>query len=317
MSDMGPALLDGMFILVGILLAATGARALLDATNPKRWTTGAFWLLLAFLFAFGEVVSTKLSGVLILIIGGLTLTRGVKQGQLQEGTDEEKVAGANRLGNWLFVPALSLAAIAVIVATWAPFGEESGTLSIGVASVLSLLLAWFLTKAPAGVVVGQTDRLIQQVGPVGMLPQFLAMLGVVFTSAGVGEVVADAIAGIVPDGNKFAGVLAYCIGMALFTAVVGNAFAAFTVITAGIGVPFVIALGGDPVIAGALAMTAGFCGTLVTPMAANFNALPVALLEMKDGNGVIKAQAPISAVMFVAHVLLMYFWAFWREGATR
>ena len=152
--------------------------------------------------------------------------------------------------------------------------------------------------------------MIQQVGPIGMLPQFLAMLGVVFTSAGVGEVVADGIAGIVPDGNPFAGVIAYCVGMALFTAIVGNTFAAFTVITAGIGMPFVIALGGDPVVAGALAMTAGFCGTLVTPMAANFNALPVALLEMKDPYGVIKAQAPLAAVLFVIQVVLMYFWAF-------
>ena len=160
-----------------------------------------------------------------------------------------------------------------------------------------------MTRAQARTVVEQTDRLIQQVGPVGMLPQFLAMLGVVFTGAGVGEVVADAIAGIMPDGNQFAGVIAYCVGMALFTAVVGNAFAAFTVITAGIGVPFVIALGGDPVIAGALAMTAGFCGTLCTPMAANFNALPVALMQMKDENGVIKAQAPIAAVMFVVHIV--------------
>jgi len=123
-------------------------------------------------------------------------------------------------------------------------------------------------------------------------------------------VVADAIATIVPDGNRFAGVLAYCAGMAIFTAVVGNAFAAFTVITTGIGYPFVIALGGDPIVAGALAMTAGFCGTLVTPMAANFNALPVALMQMKDNNGVIKTQAPIAAVMFVIHVALMYYWAF-------
>jgi uncharacterized membrane protein len=91
---------------------------------------------------------------------------------------------------------------------------------------------------------------------------------------------------------------------------VGNAFAAFTVITAGIGVPFVIALGGDPVIAGALAMTAGFCGTLVTPMAANFNALTVALLQMRDTYGVIKAQAPLSAVLFVAHIVLMYYLVF-------
>lgn len=310
MSDWGPAMLDGMFALVGLLLAVTGVRSLLDTTNPKRFTTGAFWLLLGFTFAFGEVVAPELVGIIILVLGALTLARGIKVGTLEEGTDEEREAGARKLGNWLFVPALSLAAIAVAVSTWAPFGEESGTLSIGVASVLALIIAWVITRAPAKVIVGQTDRLIQQVGPVGMLPQFLAMLGVVFTAAGVGEVVADAIAGIVPDGNKFAGVLAYCIGMALFTAVVGNAFAAFTVITAGIGVPFVIALGGDPVVAGALAMTAGFCGTLVTPMAANFNALPVALLEMKDSNGVIKAQAPIAAVMFIAHVLLMYFWAF-------
>ena len=310
MSDWGPGLLDAMFALVGLLLAATGVRALLDQTNPRRYTTAAFWLLLGFTFAFGEVVPNKVTGVIVVVLGALTLLHGVKVGTLQEGTEEEKEAGARRLGNWLFVPALALAAIAVAVATWAPFGEESGTLSIGVASVLSLLIAWILTRAPGRVVVGQTDRLIQQVGPVGMLPQFLAMLGVVFTSAGVGEVVADAIAKVVPDGNRLAGVIAYCIGMALFTAVVGNAFAAFTVITAGIGVPFVIALGGDPVVAGALAMTAGFCGTLVTPMAANFNALPVALLEMKDSNGVIKAQAPLAAVLFVAHVVLMYYWAF-------
>lgn len=310
MSEIGPELLETMYVIIGILLAITGLRALRDVSNPRRWTTAAFWLLLGFVFAFGAAVPSSVVGVAILVLGGLSLARGVKVGKLSDGTDEEREAGARRLGNWLFLPALSLAGIAVLIATWAPFGDSSGTLSIGVASIAALLIVWAMTRAPAKVVVEQSDRLIQQVGPVGMLPQFLAMLGVVFTAAGVGDVVADAIAGIVPDGSKLAGVIAYCVGMALFTMVVGNAFAAFTVITAGIGVPFVIALGGDPVVAGALAMTAGFCGTLITPMAANFNALPVALLEMKDGNGVIKAQAPLAAVLFVSHVVLMYFWAF-------
>lgn len=90
----------------------------------------------------------------------------------------------------------------------------------------------------------------------------------------------------------------------------GNAFAAFTVITTSIGIPFVIAQGGDPIVAGALAMTGGFCGTLLTPMAANFNTLPVALLEMKQEFGVIKAQAPIALALIVIHIALMYFWAF-------
>ena len=110
-------------------------------------------------------------------------------------------------------------------------------------------------------------------------------------------------------------IMALALGLAIvifscFTMVMGNGFAAFTVITAGIGVPFVIAQGGDPVIAGTLAMTAGFCGTLLTPMAANFNALPVALLEMKNPNGVIKAQAPMALILILVHIGLMYFWAF-------
>jgi uncharacterized membrane protein len=310
MSDWGPHILDAMFVLLGILLALTGVRALLDQGNPRRFTTAAFWLILGVIFAFGEEIDAKVIGALVIVLGALTLAKGVEVGTIVEGTEEEKEAGAARLGNWLFVPALALAAIAVLISTKQPFGDQSGTVSIGVASVLALLIAWILTRAKPGVVVEQTDRLIRQVGPVGMLPQFLAMLGVVFTAAGVGEVVSDAISGIIPDGSKLAGVIAYCLGMALFTAVVGNAFAAHTVITAGIGAPFVFALGGDPVIAGALAMTAGFCGTLCTPMAANFNALPVALMQMKDENGVIKAQVPIAAAMFIVHIVLMYVWAF-------
>ena len=57
-------------------------------------------------------------------------------------------------------------------------------------------------------------------------------------------------------------------------------------------------------------MTAGCCGTLLTPMAANFNALPAAPLEMKDPNGVIKAQVGVAVIMIILHVFLMYYLAF-------
>ena len=98
--------------------------------------------------------------------------------------------------------------------------------------------------------------------------------------------------------------------MALFTAIMGNAFAAFAVITAGIGIPFVVAQGGSPVVVAALGMTSGYCGTLLTPMAANFNTLPVALMEMKDQLGVIKQQFPIAISMLLIQIMLMYFLAF-------
>ena len=98
--------------------------------------------------------------------------------------------------------------------------------------------------------------------------------------------------------------------MAVFTMIMGNAFAAITVMTVGIGAPFVLKYGADPVVIGSLALTCGYCGTLCTPMAANFNALPASLLEMKNPYGVIKEQAPIATIMIVIHIALMYFWAF-------
>ena len=75
-----------------------------------------------------------------------------------------------------------------------------------------------------------------------------------------------------PDGNRLAGVI-LIVGMAIFTAIMGNGFAAFSVITVGIGVPFVFAQVEILLFAQLLALTAGFCGTLLTPMAANFNML--------------------------------------------
>lgn len=57
-------------------------------------------------------------------------------------------------------------------------------------------------------------------------------------------------------------------------------------------------------------MLSGFCGTLMTPMAANFNIVPAALLNLDDKNGVIKAQFMSGLVLLVANIFLMYFLAF-------
>lgn len=154
-------------------------------------------------------------------------------------------------------------------------------------------------------------RLLEVVGPANILPQLLAALGSVFTAAGVGNVISESISTFIPSGNILAGIIAYCLGMAIFTMIMGNGFAAFAVITAGIGVPFVIAQGGNPVIVSALGLTAGFCGTLLTPMAANFNIVPTSILEIDDKKyGVIKYQLPVSIIMLIIHIALMYFWAF-------
>ena len=149
-----------------------------------------------------------------------------------------------------------------------------------------------------------------QVGASCLLPQLLGALGTLFTEAGVGDVISSMISSVVPSGNILIGVIIYCLGMVIFTMIMGNAFAAFSVITLGIGIPFVIAQGGNPVVVGALGMTCGFCGTLLTPMAANFNIVPTAVLETSNKWTVIKAQAPMAFAMIVVHIVLMLVLAF-------
>lgn len=300
-------ILEFFFIVIGLLLIYTASKVFRDMNHPTRLGTALFWLLLGIVFAFGNFIPAMIDGVLIMVMGVLTLFKQVRLGEVKTVDEDKALEASDRLGNKIFIPVIALAVVAVPIAQFTPLGGQVG---IGIGAVVSLLIAIFLTKSKPKMVLDEGDRMIQQVGTTGILPQLLAALGVIFTAAGVGDVIASGISTFIPEGNRLLGVIAYVLGMVIFTMIMGNGFAAFTVITAGIGLPFVIAQGGDPVIAGALALTAGFCGTLLTPMAANFNALPAALLEMKNPNGVIKEQAPFAIIMIVVHIVLMYFWAF-------
>lgn len=188
--------------------------------------------------------------------------------------------------------------------------DKNHKTKLGISAVLSLIVTFIVTKSSPDEFLDDSNRMLQAVGATAILPQLLASLGAVFTAAGVGDIISNVISGVIPEGNIIIGITAYCLGMAIFTMIMGNAFAAFSVITVGIGAPFVFAQGGNPIIASALAMTAGFCGTLMTPMAANFNVLPAALLETKDQNVVIKSQVKFALLLLLIHIPLMYFLAF-------
>ncbi|MEB2655467.1 DUF979 domain-containing protein [Staphylococcus haemolyticus] len=300
-------ILEIFYILIGLQFLYTAYRALRSQDKSKSLGTASFWTILAILFIGGPYIPNAINGLLVLAMGALTLFRQVKIKNIIDVNDEEVERGSAKYGNKLFIPAIVLAVVAVVVSNWTPLG---GAIGLGISSIVGLIAALLIIKPKLSYTLYNSDRLTQQVGTTGILPQFLAALGVLFTASGVGQVISKGISSFLPEGNHLIGAIAYILGMVLFTMLMGNAFAAFTVITASIGIPFVIAQGGDPIVAGALAMTGGFCGTLLTPMAANFNTLPVALLEMKQEFGVIKAQAPIALALIVIHIALMYFWAF-------
>lgn len=306
-TSLSNTLLEIFYIMIGLYMATTMIFTLKDTNHKTRIGTALFWGIVSIIFIFGKLIPSTIVGALIIVIALLSAFKQINIGTLKQLDNTFVQLKADKLGLKIFIPSLAIAIVAMLIAQFTDF---SGTVAIGIAAFAALLLTFVITKAKPMEFVEDSNRMFQSVGVFAILPQLLASLGALFTAAGVGDIISNLISGVIPEGNRLAGVIAYCVGMAVFTAIMGNGFAAFSVITVGIGVPFVFAQGGDPIICSALALTAGFCGTLLTPMAANFNMLPAALLEMKDKNSVIKAQAPLAIALLLIHIVLMYFIGF-------
>lgn len=300
-------LLFVIYAIIGLICISLAVSAMRSKEQPARIGTGLFWAILGIIFILGDYIPSNIIGILIIVMAVLSASKQVRMVSFKTSTDEFKQESAAKIGNKLFIPALVLAILAFVIAQFTELGSYN---AIGLSGIGALIVILIISKSNVKEANTEATRLLSQVGPTAILPQILAALGTLFTIAGVGDVIAGGVSQVIPEGNIWVGVIAYCMGMALFTAVMGNAFAAFSVITAGIGVPFVFALGADPIIAGALGLTAGFCGTLLTPMAANFNIVPASILDLKNQYGVIKAQAPFAIVMLIIHIILMRFLAF-------
>ena len=296
-------LLEIFYMMIGLYMGITMVFTLKDTNHKTRIGTALFWGILSAIFIFGKYIPSAIIGLLIVIIAILSATKQINVGTIKQLDETFTNLKAEQLGLKIFIPSLAIAIIAMLIAT---FTEFSGTVAIGISATATIVLTFIITKAKPMEYLEDSNRMYQSMGSFTILPQLLASLGVLFTAAGVGDKISSIISGIIPSGNILAGVVAYCLGMAVFTMIMGNAFAAFSVITVGVGLPFVFAQGGDPVVCSILALTAGYCGTLLTPMAANFNMLPAALLELKDKNAVIKAQAPVALTLLVVHIFLMY-----------
>src|SRR6201999_972027 len=94
-----------------------------------------------------------------------------------------------------------------------------------------------VTRDTVGHSMKETRRLVDALSWAAVLPPMLGMLGLVFSDAGVGKAVAHVTTAYVNMDYRLVAVAVYCVGMALFTMVMGNGFAAFPVMTGGVGAP--------------------------------------------------------------------------------
>jgi uncharacterized membrane protein len=313
--------LQFVYLLMGVLTGGVAIVNALDATNPKRWQNTCFWGLYAITFVVGTRLPPLASGSIVIAMVLIASIGGLGQGRAQTTTREERETSARRWGNVLFIPAL-IVPLGTFLGTvflkrvtigGAPLVDvkQITLISLGISTLIALGTGMLILRAPALAPMREARRLLDAVGWAAVLPQMLAALGALFAAAGVGKVVSGLLGQWLPLDVRVVSVIAYTVGMALFTMVMGNAFAAFPVMTAAIGLPLIVQrFGGDPAIMAAVGMLSGFCGTLMTPMAANFNIVPVALLELPDQNAVIKAQIPTGLILLVTNTLLMYFLVF-------
>lgn len=299
--------LDAVYVLTGLVLLIFAALTFADRENPRRYCSGLFWLVLGIIFIFGGVTPHWLTGLLVLLLVAL-------DGLGLVGRGSGNIEKAKPIGNRIFIPILAIPVVTFGTALLFRFmgldASRGALVGLGLGGLAAMLIGLKLTGGAFGTMMREGNRLNEAMGAVNILPQLLASLGLIFTAAKVGDLIAGGIQQIIPANSLFLLVFANCLGMALLTIVMGNSFAAFPVIASGVLVPLIIKpfgpLGVDPAMAAIITLTAGSSGTLMTPMAANFNLIPAALLDLRDQYSVIKFQLPYALTLWSFHVVWLW-----------
>lgn len=304
-----PLTLDAVFAVIGALLWAYAGMTFADRQHPTRMGTALYWVILGTLFLFGSRIPHWISGILVVALVVI------------EGFGKVKATDAGHpkprdLRAWSIAPVLAIPVVTFAFAGAAKlFNADVGkatTIGLGVSGVVAAIIALAVFRDPVQKAFAAGRRLTEDIGALHIYPQLLASLGAVFTAAGVGTVFAGFVGKFAPGGPLAAGIVFFG-AMSLFTALMGNSFAAFSVIMTGIGIPLVIKpYGLDPAFVAILGLTSASCGTLCTPMAANFNILPVGLYEMKDPSGVIRIQWKYAIPLWLSHVAIYAVWLKWK-----
>jgi uncharacterized membrane protein len=296
--------------------------------RARRWGNALFWAIIAATFAGGDAMlaankagnrlPVQIVGAAVVALALLASTGLMRRAAVT--TADPSASQASRLGHRLFVPALlipAVTALVYVVAKYVPYGgrlfeqSQASLVALAVGCTVGLVAAVRVTGSTTAQAFRESSRLLDALSWAVILPMLLAALGGVFAQTGVGNAVASIVSQVIATDSRVACLLAYALGMMMFTVVMGNAFAAFPVIAGGIGLPLLVHQhGADPAVIGSLGMLTGYCGTLLTPMAANFNIVPAVLLELKNPYGVIREQWPTAAALAAVNIVLMYFLAF-------
>jgi uncharacterized membrane protein len=214
--------LDYVYLTMGLFIIYVAYENYRDIANAKRFTSAVFWLVLGIVLAFGGMLPPLLVGLLVAVLAGISAINGVVPGSAKEAPYTYRQQQADKLKAkplWavLVIPAVTFAFTPIKTIFQAPL------VGLGFSSVLGGIVAMVLTKDNFGSMMVEGRRITDAVSWPLILPPYLAALGAVFNAAGVGPVVADLVSTVLPVGSKFGAIVAYALGMALFTVIMGTA----------------------------------------------------------------------------------------------
>ena len=310
--------LHWLYVLAGAVFAGFAIGTARDGSNPKRWGNAAFWGLLAISLWFGDFLGDVGNGVLVLALVAIAGAHLLGRGAKQSTTAEERERFSERYGNRLFLPALLIpftAFVGTLLFSYTPL-KSTGLLDpkavtlvlLGCGVIIALIVSYAWLRPPALSAIDEGSRLADAIG---WAHGAAANARIARRDLCRGRGRHDDRRTRQRDHSERQHLpLPFCsmrLGMVVFTMIMGNAFAAFPVMIAAIGIPILIHQdGGNPAVIGAVGMLSGFCGTLMTPMAANFNIVPAALLELKNQYGVIKVQVATAIPLLIANIVILY-----------
>ncbi len=281
-----------------------------------------FWLMLAMLVGLADMLSDQMLGAGVLLVGlAALLNRPIVVDEDAARLARNKMAdfaaeAGLKLGSKLLWCVLLLPVITVAATLLLRKQHAAGSLqfelnyapifALAFACVIVPLAIWIALRFSPKHSLAAGSDMAHQIGWAMFLPLLLAILGTVFAKAGVGDALAAWLPSFFDIDNRYACAVAYALGMALFTMLLGNAFVAFPVMTAAIAVPLIIARHqGDPVITAAIGMLSGYCGTLLSPLAANFNLVPAVLMNLDSPHAVIRAQVATALPLLACNIGLL------------
>lgn len=160
MNNISDIIFEIMYIISGIIFISTGVYNLVDKKNPKRFGTAIFWTITGIIFIAGPYINPTIVGGLLILLGLLTVTKNIEIGSLINSSEEYRKAKSEKIGNKIFIPALSIGVVAFAIAQFTNLG---GLVGLGFGALVSLILTLITTKENPKYISYDSSRVLQQV----------------------------------------------------------------------------------------------------------------------------------------------------------